>query len=147
MSVNQLTPPEAKQYLDENPDAVYVDVRTEPEFASGHPPGAINIPVALPGPGGQMMPNGEFLEVVSKVLEKDRAVVCGCQIGGRSQMAANLMEQAGYTNLTNMPGGFGGLQDPATGEVIPGWEDEGFEVETEVNDENSYSALRQKAAG
>ena len=147
MPVNQMPPPEAKRYLDDNPDAVYLDVRTEPEFANGHPPGAINIPVALPGPGGQMMPNPDFLAVVSKVIPKDRAIVCGCQVGGRSQMAANLLEQAGYSELTNMPGGFGGLQDPTTGEVIVGWEDEGFEVETQVTDESSYEGLKRKASG
>ena len=147
MPVNQRPPPEAKRYLDANPDAVYLDVRTEPEFANGHPPGAINIPVVLPGPGGQMMPNPDFLVVVSKVIPKDRAIVCGCQVGGRSQMAANLLEQAGYSELTNMPGGFGGLQDPTTGEVIVGWEDEGFEVETQVTDESSYEGLKRKASG
>ncbi len=147
MSVDQLPPPEAKQFLDDHPDAVYLDVRTESEFAAGHPPGAINIPVALPGPGGQMVPNPEFLGVASHVLSKDRSIVCGCQVGGRSQMAANLLEQAGYTNLANMPGGFGGLQDPATGEVIPGWQDEGFDVETDVTDENSYETLKRKASG
>ena len=88
-----------------------------------------------------MMPNPDFLAVVSKVIPRDRAVVCGCQVGGRSQMAASILEQAGYSKLINMPGGFGGLQDPTTGEVIPGWQDEGFEVEIQVTDENSYRGL------
>jgi len=145
MAIDQKQPPEVKELLESNPDAVYLDVRTEREFEAGHPTGAINIPVALPGPGGQMMPNPQFLGVVSVVLPKDTKIVCGCQVGGRSQMAADIMSQAGYTDLTNMPGGFGGLQDPATGEVIMGWQDEGFPVELGADSDSSYAALKAKA--
>ena len=56
-----------------------------------------------------------------------------------------MMEQAGYADLTNMQGGYGGLQDPATGEVIMGWQDEGYPVESGATDENSYEAMRAQA--
>lgn len=147
MPIEQSTPPEAKALLDANPDAIYLDVRTEPEFAAGHPAGAINIPVAVPGPGGQMQLNPDFARVVERTIPKDAKVVCGCQVGGRSQMAADLMAQAGYSDLTNVRGGFGGLQDPETGEVIAGWQDEGLPVETGVTDENAYQSLKARAEG
>jgi len=47
-------PPQTHQTLTENPDAVYLDVRTESEFAQGHPAGAINIPVMVAKGVGQM---------------------------------------------------------------------------------------------
>lgn len=145
MPIEQSTPPEVKDLLDAHPDAVYIDVRTEGEFAAGHPQGAINIPVAFPGPGGQMAVNPDFVRVVEAVVPKDAKVVCGCQVGGRSQIAADLMAQAGYADLTNMRGGYGGLQDPETGEVIPGWQDEGYPVESGATEENGYTGLKEKA--
>ena len=39
------------------------------EFAQGHPEGAINIPIAVPGAAG-MMPNPDFLNVVQKTLAR-----------------------------------------------------------------------------
>lgn len=147
MPIEQSTPPEVKDLLDENPDAIYLDVRTETEFVAGHPAGAINIPVAFPGAGGQMQINPDFMTVAESVIPKDAKIVCGCQVGGRSQAAAEMMSQAGYGDLTNMRGGFGGLQDPTTGEVITGWRDEGYPVETGTTDENSYEAQKAKSAG
>ncbi|HAA77001.1 TPA: rhodanese-like domain-containing protein [Candidatus Latescibacteria bacterium] len=144
MPIKQSTPPEAKDLLDANPEGIYLDVRTEPEFEAGHPLRAINIPVAFPGAGGQMALNPDFVSVVEANIPKDAKIVCGCQVGGRSQMAADLMAQAGYSDLTNVRGGFGGLQDPATGEVIMGWQDEGYPVETGSTDENGYAALKSK---
>lgn len=144
MPVQQLEPQAAKEAMDATDNAIYVDVRTENEFAQGHPEGAINIPVAQPGPGG-MAPNPDFLKVVSAVLtDKAQAVFCGCQMGGRSQMAANLMEQSGYTNLTNVPGGFGGKVENGV-VVVPGWQDSGLPVETAVTEENSYASFKSKA--
>ena len=45
MDVPQTTPQEAFETLRQRPDAVYLDVRTEDEFAAGHPAGARNAPV------------------------------------------------------------------------------------------------------
>ncbi len=37
MAIKQQVPPEAYETLKQNPDALYLDVRTEGEFAAGHP--------------------------------------------------------------------------------------------------------------
>ena len=146
MPIEQSTPPDVKDLLESNPEVVYLDVRTESEFAAGHPTGAINIPVVFPGPGGQMQLNPEFLAVAEGAIPKDVKIVCGCQVGRRSQTAAEIMSQAGYEDLINMQGGFGGLQDPTTGEVVMGWQDEGFPVEAGATEENSYKAQKAKSA-
>ena len=64
--------------------------------------------------------------------------------GGRSQRAADLLEQSGYTNVSNMMGGFGGGQDQA-GNPIPGWRDAGLPTTTENGDGVSYASLAAKA--
>ena len=144
MPINQAEPPQAQEMLKSNPDAIYIDVRTEPEFAQGHPGGAINVPVVFIKGPGQMELNGEFVEVVAKTLPREKKLVVGCLAGGRSQRACELLEAAGYTDLTNVRGGFGGARDASGQVVVAGWRDAGLPVSTEVGD-NSYQALRRKA--
>src|SRR6516165_21938 len=145
MSIKQVEPPQAYEILQGNPDAIYLDVRTEEEFAQGHPAGAINIPVVFLRPGAAPQPNDSFLAVAQKVLPQDKKLVVGCMAGGRSQRACEILEQAGYSDLTNVRGGFGGARDASGAIVIVGWRDAGLPVSHELGD-SSYQALRNKAA-
>jgi rhodanese-related sulfurtransferase len=85
---------------------VVLDVRTPAEFAAGRVPGARNIshdelPARL----------GEF------AASKDQDVVLYCRSGRRSQIAAQVLREAGYTRLLQLQGDF------------PGWEASGQPVE------------------
>jgi len=144
MAIKQQVPPEAYATLRDNPDALYLDVRTEGEFAAGHPAGAINIPVMVAKGPGQMQLNLDFVEVAEKVIPRDKKLVVGCMAGGRSQRACEMLEEAGFTDLTNVVGGFGGQRDPSGQVVVTGWRDAGLPVTTELGDA-SYAALRSKA--
>ena len=144
MPIKQAEPPQAHEILKSNPEAIYLDVRTEPEFAQGHPDGAINVPVVFIKGPGQMELNGEFVEVVAKTLPREKKLVVGCLAGGRSQRACELLEAAGYADLTNVRGGFGGARDASGQLVVAGWRDAGLPVSSAVGD-NSYQALRRKA--
>jgi rhodanese-related sulfurtransferase len=122
MSVKQIDPKQTSAILQEDKNAVYLDVRTADEFANGHVPGAVNIPVMMPDPvARRMAPNPKFLESVQASYAKDKKIICGCQMGGRSQHAADLLVQAGYTDISNMQGGFGGAKDPMGRVTAPGW--------------------------
>src|ERR1043166_6804806 len=110
MAIQQTTPPQAHELLGQG--YRYIDVRTEPEFANGHPSEAVNIPVVVPDPATrQMTVNPDFLRVVEAHFPKDAKLIVGCQAGGRSQRAAEMMAQAGYAHVANMQGGFGGAHD------------------------------------
>src|SRR5258708_31637707 len=102
MAIKQQVPPEAYETLKQNRDALSLDVRTEGEFAAGHPSGAINIPVMVAKGPGQMQLNLEFDEVAEKVLQKNTKLVVGCLSGGRWQRACERLEEAGFTDLTNV---------------------------------------------
>ncbi|RFA19830.1 rhodanese-like domain-containing protein [Subtercola boreus] len=70
------------------PSPVVIDVREPDEFASGHVPGAINVPLgSLPGAD---LPEGP-LHVI-------------CEMGGRSARATTALERQGRT-ATNIEGG------------------------------------------
>jgi len=144
MAIKQQVPPEAYATLQENPDALYLDVRTEGEFAAGHAPRAINIPVMVAKSPGQMQMNLDFAEVAEKVIPRGRKLVVGCMAGGRSQRACEMLEEAGFTDLTNVVGGFGGQRDASGQVVVAGWKDAGLPVTTELGDA-SYTAQRTKA--
>ena len=144
MSIKQVEPPQAYEILQNNPDATYLDVRTEEEFAQGHPIGAINIPVVFLKPGSPPQPNQSFLAVAEKVLPANKKLVVGCMAGGRSQRACEILEEAGYSDLTNVRGGFGGARDASGTIIVPGWRDAGLPVSRDVGDAG-YSSLRDKA--
>lgn len=144
MSIRQAHPAAAHQFLNANPEAIYLDVRTEQEFAAGHPAGAINIPVMFFAAPGQPQPNPDFLAVAAKALPKDRKLVVGCLAGGRSQRACEILAEAGYTDLTNVQGGFGGQRDGAGNVIVPGWRDSGLPISQELG-EAAYAVLRAKA--
>jgi rhodanese-related sulfurtransferase len=130
MSVKQINPAETHELLEADKNAVYIDVRTVQEFQAGHVPGSTNIPVMIPDPStGRMMPNPNFLQAVEAALPKERKIILGCQAGGRSQFAADMLDRAGYTDVANMRGGFGGAKDPMGRVVAPGWLQSNFPVE------------------
>ena len=145
MAIVQITPPDAHQTLRQDAAVVYLDVRTEAEFQAGHPERAVNIPVVFfDQAAGRPVPNPHFLTVVEATIPKEATVVVGCQAGGRSQRAAEIMEQAGYTHISNMMGGFGGGQDQQ-GQTIAGWQEAGLPVNTDNGDGVSYTSLAEKA--
>jgi rhodanese-related sulfurtransferase len=144
VSIKQQNPPEAYETLKQSPGALYLDVRTEGEFAAGHPAGAINIPVMVARGPGQMQLNPDFVEVAEKVIPKGRKLVVGCLTGGRSQRACDMLEEAGFTDLTNVVGGFGGQRDQSGKVIVTGWKDSGLPVTTDLGDA-AYAAQKAKA--
>ena len=130
MSVNNIGPEQAKDILDSDSSAVYIDVRTEQEFMNGHVPKSVNIPVVWPDPSTrEMKQNPDFVKVVSAQFSKDKRIIVGCQAGGRSQLAAQLLAQEGFQDVSNMQGGFGGARDPMGRVIAPGWTQLGFPIE------------------
>ena len=123
----------------------YIDVRSIPEFENGHPTGAHNVPLLnLDSRTGQMQPNEDFLAVVQANYATDSKLLVGCQMGGRSTQAGQILIAAGYQDVTNVVGGFGGAQNRITGEMNEGWVDAGLPVEQGATTENSYQSLQQK---
>ena len=123
----------------------YIDVRSIPEFENGHPTGAHNVPLLnLDSRTGQKQPNEDFLAVVQANYATDSKLLVGCQMGGRSTQAGQILIAAGYQDVTNVVGGFGGAQNRITGEMNEGWVDAGLPVEQGAPTENSYQALQQK---
>ena len=125
MAIRQVIPAEAARELAATPSTVYLDVRTVEEFDAGHPAGARNVPVFVRDPAtGRPRPNAEFVAIVQRHLAPATRLLVGCQSGMRSQHACELLADAGYTDLANVLGGFGGSEEAA------GWKESGLPVDS-----------------
>jgi rhodanese-related sulfurtransferase len=142
-TVKRVSPLEAQKLVTDD-GYLYLDVRTEAEWAAGHPAGSQNIPWALSGPSG-MTPNPEFMPLVQKLFEKSCPIVLGCRSGGRSLKAAQAMVGAGYTAIVDQRAGFEGPRDSFGKLVEPGWAPSGLPVEKETPG-GSYAELKSKAS-
>ena len=69
----------------------------------------------------------------------------GCKSGGRSLQAAGLLSAAGYGEVVDMRGGFGGERDALGRVACAGWTDEGLPVATGADPGKSYAELAAKA--
>jgi rhodanese-related sulfurtransferase len=116
-----------------------------PDYEAGHPPGAINIPLLHFTPGLGMVPNDQFQSVVDANLPKDARILIGCKSGGRSANACQIMSQMGYTDVTNVRGGFVGAADMSGRLVEPGWSALNLPVATEAGEGADYDSLAAKA--
>jgi len=99
--IENLDPQQAWDLLNNNSDAVLVDVRTKVEHSFvGHPPGSISIPWKE-SPDWQVNP--QFVAEVKKVvLDRNAPILLLCRSGQRSLDAAKALEEAGYQLLINI---------------------------------------------
>ena len=115
-----LTPQEAFELLQSNPNAVLVDVRTQAELELvGRVPNAMNIEWATyPG----MVKNQDFSQTLANKVDKNLMVIFMCRTGGRSHNAAVVAEQLGFDNAYNMLEGFEGeANEHKQRTLINGW--------------------------
>jgi len=136
---------EAYDLMKEDPEYIYLDVRSVPEFEAGHPARAINIPLLHFAPETGMSPNQDFPAVVEAALAKDAKLVVGCKSGGRSARACEVMSQMGYSNVANVRGGFVGAMDNFGRVSEPGWSMRNLPTCTECGDDARYEALAAKS--
>jgi len=73
-------------------DVVILDVREDWEYASGHIPGAL------------LLPLGQIPQRLSEI-PTDKTVVAVCRSGNRSNQATIFLRQQGFDNVHNMQGG------------------------------------------
>ncbi len=90
----EVTPQAAKAERDDS--TIFLDVREPNEWNLGHIPGAIHIP------------RGQLEGKVEALVDRDKKVVIYCASGNRSALAADTMQQMGYSNVSSMSQGFNG---------------------------------------
>src|SRR5579885_3066042 len=104
--------------------------------------GAKNIPFLEQDPLRGMSINPRFAEIVEKNFGKSANLICGCQKGGRSYRAAETLKAAGFQNVVDMRGGYGGETDQCGCTTFAGWAERGLPVTTESSREDRYEHLK-----
>ena len=90
-----LTPEQAKARMEENPNLILLDVRTQEEFEQCHIPGAV------------CLPNEMIAADMPFLFGKDAEILLYCRSGRRSADAAKKLRDMGFTNVFD----FGGIID------------------------------------
>ena len=91
----ELTAAEASNLL-ANTDPVIIDVRTPGEFENAHIAGAELLPVQV------------LADNLDKIMQyKDEDILLYCQSGNRSTVAAKILIDSGFTNISNLRYGIG----------------------------------------
>ena len=72
--------------------AVLLDVRTEAEYAAGHIPGSVNLPLS------------RLDEVEEQVSSKAAPLFVYCQSGARSASAVSALKGMGYSSCSSIGG-------------------------------------------
>ncbi len=108
--IKEIKSSEIKKFIENNPDTVLLDVRTENEWRTVGKPDTKDLGIKSffitisQDPG--------FLERVKKNIDKKKQVLVMCAAGGRSIVAANLLANEGYNTLNVSDGFSGNGQDP-----------------------------------
>jgi rhodanese-related sulfurtransferase len=93
--IREVTVAETRSRMTENPDARLIDVREDNEWEASHAAGAIHL-----GKG--------IIERDIEAAAPDKAteLILYCGGGYRSALAADVLQQMGYTNVFSMAGGW-----------------------------------------
>lgn len=93
--VREVSISEAQDRLRANPQARFIDVREDAEWARGHAAGAEHI-------GKGVIER----DIEQEVPDKSTELILYCGGGFRSVLAADALQQMGYTNVASMAGGW-----------------------------------------
>ena len=104
--VKECTVTQAKAMLDRGEVLHFLDVREDHEFAKDHAKGARHL-------GKGIIER----DVETRIPDKEASILLYCGGGYRSVLAADALQQMGYTNVVSMDGG------------INAWRDAGYPME------------------
>lgn len=90
-TISQLEPAQVSALITQSPKPYLLDVRTPGEYKQGHISGAELIPL-------------DELSTKIKRLPKEREIICICESGSRSSVAARHLSEQGY-KVSNLRGG------------------------------------------
>src|SRR5436190_4372511 len=98
--INEVTVAETRDRLKENPHAKLIDVREDNEWNAAHAAGSIHL-------GKGIIER----DIETTVGDKSTELILYCGGGYRSALAADVLQNMGYTNVWSMAGGWKAWQE------------------------------------
>ena len=105
--IKEVTVADTRDRVSANPDARLIDVREDHEWRAGHAAGAAHL-------GKGIIER----DIEATAPDKSTELILYCGGGYRSALAADVLQEMGYTNVWSMAGGW------------KAWRDSGAPVET-----------------
>ena len=93
--IKEITPDQARARLEQNPQAILVDVREDSEWAAGHAVNAEHI-------GKGVLER----DIEKKLPDTNAEVIMYCGGGFRSALTCDVAQRMGYTNVASLIGGY-----------------------------------------
>ena len=115
--IKQIKSSEIKNFIENNPKTVLLDVRTDNEWKTVGKPDSTNLGIKTFFI--TISQDSGFIETIKKKIDKENQVLVMCAAGGRSIIAATLLHSEGYI-AHNISDGFSGNG------VDPGWKNLGL---------------------
>ena len=103
--IKQIKSSEIKRFVENNPKTVLLDVRTDDEWNTIGKPDTKNL--GIKSFFITISQDASFIENVKKEINNENQVLVMCAAGGRSIIAANLLQNEGY-KAHNVSDGFSG---------------------------------------
>ena len=93
--IREVTVAETRSRMSANPQTVLIDVREDKEWEAGHASGAEHL-------GKGIIER----DIETKAPDKSAELILYCGGGYRSALAADVLQEMGYTNVWSMAGGW-----------------------------------------
>jgi rhodanese-related sulfurtransferase len=105
-----LSPQEAQKKMQDDPNTLVVDVRDAADLAgTGVIPGSINVSLGmLPVRADQELPEAARN---AELQDRNRPIITTCQAGGQASLAAKVLKDMGFTNVSILDSGTSGWKN------------------------------------
>ncbi len=111
--IREVSATEAAEAAKQNPRTLILDVREPAEWSEGHIPGALLVPRGMLEAKADL----EYANREPRLADRNQSIVVHCATGGRSALAADVLQTMGFTNVRSMAGG------------IAAWKEKGLPIE------------------
>jgi len=98
--IREVTVDETRERMKANPEVRLIDVREDNEWAAGRAAGSTHLAKGI-----------IERDIEAEVPEKGAELILYCGGGYRSALAADVLQQMGYTNVFSMAGGWKAWKD------------------------------------
>lgn len=111
--IREISAADADEAIKKNPDTLVLDVREPAEWAEGHVPGALLVPRGMLEAKADL----EYANREPRLADRSQPIIVHCASAARSAMAADVLQQMGFTNVRSLAGG------------IVAWKEKGLPIE------------------
>lgn len=107
-SIKEIFPWDVEEFLEENPDALLLDIREQDEYDGAHIKDTYHVPRGIL----EQSCEWDYAETIPELVKaRKKPILVICRSGNRSVLAAQTMFLLGYEDVTSLKTGIKGWND------------------------------------